>query len=183
MTERGGSFGDLLSEDQAEDRALVAGTEAYAALRRRDAQRRARVLRLLASDPPKTAEDVYAAAWVLNHGDSSDEAFRAHQLASRADQLGYRKARWLAAAALDRSLMYAGRPQKFGSNIVPDGQGWRLWDVDPATTDAERAQHDMPPLQQMRQRAAAMTDPQPDFAGAPQWMRDALARWATDRPR
>jgi hypothetical protein len=79
--------------------------------------------------------------------------------------------------------MYSGRPQKFGSNIVPDGRGWRLWDVDPATTDAERAQHDMPPLQQMCERAAAMTDPQPDFADAPQWMRDALARWATDRPR
>ncbi len=67
MTGRGESFGDLLAEDQAEDRALVAGTEAYAALRRRDAQRRAWVLRLLASDPPQTAEDLYAAAWVLNH--------------------------------------------------------------------------------------------------------------------
>lgn len=60
------------------------------------------------------------------------------------------------------------------------GRG-RLWDVDPATTDRERAEHDMAPLQQMRERAAAMTDPQPDLAAAPQWLRDALARWATDR--
>ncbi|QYF85780.1 hypothetical protein [Brevundimonas sp. PAMC22021] len=183
MTDAGGSYCELLADDQAEDRAVVAGTAAYAALRRRDADRRKRVLHLLAAAPPSTAQDFYAAAWVLNHGDRSDEAYQAHQLATRADQLGYRNARWLAAAALDRSLMYSGRPQKFGSNIVPDGQGWRLWDVDPATTDAERAQHDMPPLEQMRERAAAMTDLQPDFVDAPQWMRDALARWATDRPR
>lgn len=162
---------------------MVAGTAAYAALRQRDADRRARVLHLLATAPPDSAREYYAAAWVLNHGDTSGEAFRAHELAARADRLGYRKARWLAAAALDRSLMYAGRPRKFGSNIIPDGQGWRLWDVDPATTDAERAEHDMPPLQHMRERAASMTDPQPDFVYAPQWMRDALARWTTDRLR
>lgn len=123
MTDAGGSLCELLADDQAEDRAVVAGTAAYAALRQRDADRRKRVLHLLAAAPPGTAQDLYAAAWVLNHGDSSAEAFRAHQLAARADQLGCRKARWLAAAALDRSLMYSGRPQKFGSNIVPDGTG------------------------------------------------------------
>jgi hypothetical protein len=25
--------------------------------------------------------------------------------------------------------MYGGLPQKYGTNLVPDGVGWRLWDV------------------------------------------------------
>jgi hypothetical protein len=94
----------------------------------------------------------------------------------RAAALGHTGARWLAAAALDRSLMYAGLPQKYGTNIVPDGVGWRLWDVDPATTDAERLANDVPTLVEMQARAAAITTPQPDTAGAPEWLRSAMRR-------
>ena len=48
--------------------------------------------------------------------------------------------------------MYADQPQKYGTNIVPDGVGWRLWDVDPTTTDAERIANDVPPLAEMQAR-------------------------------
>jgi hypothetical protein len=172
----------LLAEDQAEDRAVLAGEPAYVALRDRDRVRREAVMALLADGWPEEADGLYAAAWVLNHGDLSEEAALGSRLAARAADKGRPGARWLAAAALDRFLMYAGRPQKYGTNIVPDGVGWRLWDVDPATTDAERRANDVPPLAEMQARAAAITAPQPDPAGAPDWLRSAMRRWGTLPP-
>ena len=171
----------LLAEDQAEDRAVRAGEPAYAALRARDRARREAVMDLLAEGWPEDADALYAAAWILNHGELSEEAALGSRLAARAAELGWPGARWLAAAALDRSLMYAERPQKFGTNTVPDGVGWRLWDVDPETTDAERLANDVPPLVELQARAAANTTPQPDMAGAPDSLRRAMRRWGTLR--
>ncbi len=167
----------LLAEDQAEDRAVLAGEPAYVALRDRDRARREAVMALLADGWPDDAEALYAAAWILNHGDRSEEAVLGSRLATLAADKGRPGARWLAAAALDRSLMYAERPQKYGTNIVPDGVGWRLWDVDPATTDAERVANDVPPLAETQAKAAAITTPQPDTAGAPEWLSSAMRRW------
>ena len=166
----------LLAEDQAENRAVSAGEPAWIALRARDRARREAVMALLAEGWPEDADALHAAAWILNHGDLSEEAALGSRLAARAAALGHAGARWLAAAALDRSLIYAGLPQKYGTNIVPDGVGWRLWDVDPATTDAERQANDVPPLADMQARAAAITAPQPDPALAPDWLRSAMRR-------
>ncbi len=171
----------LLAEDQAEDRAVRAGEPVYAALRARDRARREAVMELLAEGWPEDADALYAAAWILNHGDLSEEAALGSRLATLAADKGRPGARWLAAAALDRSLMYAERPQKFGTNTVPDGVGWRLWDVDPETTDAERFANDVPPLAELQARAAAITTPQPDMAGAPDSLRRAMRRWGTLR--
>ena len=180
---RSAAFIRLLAEDQAEDRAVLAGEPAYIALRTRDRARREAVMTLLAEGWPEEADDLYAAAWILNHGDAAEEAALGSRLAARAAELGRPGARWLAAAALDRSLMYAGLPQKYGTNMVPDGVGYRLWEVDPATTDAERLANDVPRLAEMQARAAAISDPQPDMAGAPGWLRSALRRWAASRAR
>ena len=169
----------LLAGDQAEDRAVLAGEPAWVALRERDRARREAVMELLADGWPEEANALYAAAWILNHGDLTGEAALGSRLATQAAGLGHPGARWLAAAALDRSLMYSGQAQKYGTNIVPDGVGWRLWDVDPATTDAERIAHEVPPLAEMQARAAAITTPQPDMAGAPESLRRAMRRWGT----
>lgn len=175
---RSAAFIRLLAGDQAENRAVRAGDPAYFALRARDRARSDAVMALLADGWPDEADALYAAAWILNHGDEAGEAALGSRLAARAAELGRPGARWLAAAALDRSLMYAGLPQKYGTNIVPDGAGWRLWDVDPATTDAERLANDVPILAEMRARAAAMTDPQPDMTGAPDWLKSTSGRRA-----
>lgn len=176
---RSAAFIRLLAEDQAEHRAVLAGEPAYVALRDRDRARRVAVMARLADGWPEGADALYAAAWILNHGERREEAALGSRLAARAADMGRPGARWLAAAALDRSLMYAGQPQKYGTNIVPDGVGWRLWDVDPATTDAQRLANDVPPLAEMQARAAAMTDAQPDLAGAPDWLNIAIRRWAS----
>ena len=180
--ERSAALVRLLAEDQAEDRAVPAGEPAYVALRARDRARREAVMDLLADGWPEGADALYAAAWILNHGDLSEEAALGSQLATLAADKGWPGARWLAAAAYDRAMMYSGRPQKYGTNIVPDGVGWRLWDVDPAITDAERVANDVPPLAEMQARAAATTTPQPDPTGAPEWLRSAMRRWGTLPP-
>ena len=172
-------LGRLLDEDRAEDRSLVAGAPGYAALRERDARRRDEVSAILAADRELTAEQRFAAAWILNHGDVAEEAEAAHRLAKHAAEQGFEPARWLAAATLDRSLMYAGRPQKYGTNIVPDGVGYRLWDLEPATTDAERAAWNVPPRAEMERRAEELSRsaPQPDLSHAPDWLQHAIERW------
>lgn len=159
-----------------------AGTPEYAALRARDTDRRRRAGELLAQGAVQTAEDHYHAALLFQHGDGVDEIAQARACALKAAEMGHGAARWLAAAALDRWLMYQGQPQKFGTNIVPDGTRQRVWDVDPQTTDAERAAWDVPPIAEMERRAAETSarEPMPPMDQAPAWLKAALVRWKAE---
>jgi hypothetical protein len=157
-----------------EDHAIprMAGTADYTALRNRDANRRSRAHAILAGDAASDPLDWYHAAWLFNHGDTPEEAEAAHRWAARAAEAGCRPARWLAAAALDRWHMYRGLAQRFGTQIVPDGVGYRVWDTEPGVTDDERACHDVPPLAEQLARAAedSRSLPQPPMDLAPTWL-------------
>jgi hypothetical protein len=181
---------ELFSLYQADQQERVnqpqANTPNYKAMRQRDRERRERVMEMVAANELHTAEDYYHAAWVMNHGDTPDDAENAHLLALRSSELGHRPARWLAAASYDRWQMYQGKPQKYGTNYVYDGIRDRLWDVDPATTDEERAAWDVPPLvEQLRKADEAnkhktrMTrEERREFlANAPDWLKQALEKW------
>ncbi len=93
--------------------------------------------------------------------------------------MGSKDSRWLAAAALDRWLMYQGKPQKYGTQFVADSTRWRLWDVDPSTTDAEHAANHVPSLQEQLQQVDIYTRAlgRPPVDKAPAWMKEALKRW------
>jgi aminoglycoside phosphotransferase (APT) family kinase protein len=169
----------LEAADRAENRELAAGTAEYAHLRARDADRRRQVREILRRGGERSPAESYAAAWILNHGDTIEELAEAHALATIAAQNGVREARWLAAATLDRGLMYRGLPQRFGTNFVPDGRRYRLWDIDPTTTDADRLAWDVPPLAELERKAeeATATTPQPSLDEAPDWLKGAITRW------
>jgi hypothetical protein len=174
---------DLFRADQDERTNHPAyGTPEYWLLRERDAARRERLESIIGSGGLKVPEDYYHAAWVLNHGESVEEIWQAHVLAKEAVGLGLRRARWLAAATYDRWLMYQGRPQKYGTQIVPDGKRQRVWDVEPATSDAERAEWGVPSLAEMQRRAEELTciEPMPPMDAAPDWLKDALPRWRAE---
>jgi hypothetical protein len=158
---------------------LTAGTPEYAEMRKRDADRRAQAVAILRDELPDEPVDWYHAAWLFNHGDTIAEAETAFRLAERAAAGGHDPARWLFAAAYDRYCMYSGLPQKFGTQIVPDGERYRVWDTDPDTTDEERTVHDVPPLAEQHRRAAEESGclPQPSMDMAPEWLRAALIRW------
>ena len=86
----------------------------------------------------------------------------ARELALKAAELGHLQlARWLAAAAYDRWLMLQNKPQKYGTQYRSDGDRWKLWDVDPATTDAERAAWDVPSLAEALALAEELTRDNP----------------------
>ena len=161
-----------------------AGTPDYVAMRERDRQRRLRADELVAAQVLCDAEDYYHAARLFQHGETPDDAWKAHTLALRAAEIGYRPARWMAAAAYDRWLMYQGKPQKYGTNYVSDGKRQRLWDVDSTTTDEERAAWDVPPLAEQLRKAEEATRNHPPIPvnvdEAPQWLQDALRRWARE---
>src|SRR5688572_15850881 len=152
------------------------GSPAYVAMRDRDRQRRTRADELLTAGALTTAEDYFHAARLFQHGDTPEDAWKAHTLALAASRLGYRPAWWLAAAAYDRWCMYQGRPQRYGTQYVSDGKRQRLWDVDPWTTDAERALWDVPPLAEQLCKAEEATGNHPpmpiDLETAPSWLRD-----------
>jgi hypothetical protein len=167
-------------------------TPEYKAMRARDLERRQRVIEIVVAKELHTAIDYYHAAWIMNHGDTADDARNAHMLALRSNELGHRPARWLAAATYDRWQMYQGQPQKYGTNYVFDGRQDRLWDVDPETTNEERAAWDVPPLaEQLRKAEEANKHQMPmsekelkEFeANAPIWLKEALRRWRAEEDR
>jgi hypothetical protein len=77
--------------------------------------------------------------------------------------------------------MYQGKSQKYGTQYVSDGKRQRLWDVEPATTDADRAEWDVPPLAEQLRKAEEATRLQPPLPivwdDAPPWLKDAIKRW------
>jgi TPR repeat protein len=155
------------------------GTPDYVAMREQDAERRAQLRALLANKEVNDPLALYRAAMIFQHGDTVEDVDEAHRIAKRAADAGFAPARWLAAASMDRSLMYRGRPQKFGTQIVPDGVRQRVWDVDPSTTDELRRQWGVGPLAQLEAEAARLTreEPMPAPDDAPPWLKDAIARW------
>jgi hypothetical protein len=56
-------------------------------------------------------------------------------------------------------LLSKGQPQKYGTQYEQSGDAFILSAVDPATTDAERAEWDVPPLHAAHEMAKHMGDP------------------------
>ena len=97
---------------------------------------------------------------LLQHGSALEDYWRAHELAKASADGGYAPARWIAAAAYDRWLMHQGEPQRFGTQYFSMAGGpLRLWEVDPATTDDERARWDVPPLHDALDRVGGQVQP------------------------
>ncbi len=174
----------LLAEFYAADRrehgaVPPVGTLKYQVLRERDRTRGAHTDTALRARGTPSASDLFHAAWLFSHGDDPEDARRGHELAREAAHQGHPQARWLAAAAFDRWCMYEGRQQMYGTQFVPDGECYRLWDVDPSTTDEDRAAWDVPSLAVQRNRAEEMTqsEPQPPMTQAPNWLKEAIRRW------
>ena len=122
-------------------------------LAERDADRRERVDALIDAGGLVEPADYYHAAMVFQHGVELTDYWRARELALKAADMGYRQARWLAAAAYDRWLMNQGKPQKYGTQYRAIAGKWALSDVDPETTDEERSRWDVPPLAEAKRRA------------------------------
>ena len=146
----------LLAADQEDRSGGIIGPEAVG----RDGVRLCRVKELLEAGAAEDAEDQFCAAMILQHGSSLEDYWQAHELAKASADGGHAPARWLAAAAYDRWLMLQGQPQHFGTQYFSMAGGPpRLWEVDPTTTDDERAQWDVPPLGDALERVGGRVQP------------------------
>jgi len=87
-----------------------------------DAERREQTRKLLAAGALHTAKDYEEAAFVFQHGDSSDDYLLAHTLAMVAVSKGDPGAIWIASATLDRYLEKIGQKQIFGTQFSFDPQ-------------------------------------------------------------
>jgi len=157
--------------EQREERGGLAAAGSVAArstaLAHGEARRRA-ALALVEKGRAAKADDAFHAASLLVESDRPAEVERALELARQAvardpDLLA---ARPLVATAVDRARMLVGQPQKFGTQLVEVAGKWKVYDVDPAVTDAERAEWGLPPLVEAQARAADLNR-KPPVAAAP----------------
>jgi len=132
-----------------------------------DQQRQVEVMRFLQKGEVNSADDLYHAAMIFQHGNCPEHFKLANLLAEKALERGSDAARWLYAATLDRYLMSQGKPQKFGTQFVTAGSNgiWKLYDCDPTTTDEERARYKVPSLAFQRQKLEKLNSP--ENRGAP----------------
>lgn len=123
-----------------------------------DAAHREEVLALLRAGEVRTANDLYHAAMVMQHGSETADyqlAFSLARLAMTLDPSSQR-ARWLSAAAWDRILMSKNVPQWYGTQFHSPGPGqpMALYEVhESAVSDAERAALNVPSLDASRDMA------------------------------
>lgn len=127
----------------------------------RDQARREELRTLLAQGRLTTAGDLYAAAFIFQHGNCAAHYRVANLLAAQALDRGHAGAGRLYAATLDRWRLSLGGPQRFGTQFTGDARGceFRLAPLDPDTTDAERARYGVPPLAELEARAAGLKSP------------------------
>ena len=101
------------------------GTPEYIQLRERDAQRRRRVSEMILEGLLIAPDDYFHAALIFQHGETLDDIWQAHELASKAakmgatQSMGYKDSRWLATAALDRWLMYQDNHRNMALSLFP----------------------------------------------------------------
>ncbi len=139
LAPRGGSAADVDHPEmakiyEADQKDRSGGPEAidWTLVGPRDAARRQRVRTLLEQGALRTGKDYERAAFVFQHGDTSDEILLAHVLAVTALGRGNLQARWIAAASLDRYLQRLKQPQVFGTQFTrPDAAQGGEWSLEP----------------------------------------------------
>lgn len=145
---------EIVTADQAARSPGVGGID-WDTVAREDRERRNQTLALLRAGRLGSGADLFAAALVFQHGDCPQHYELANRLSAAALARGDDRARWLYAATYDRWQRALGRPQKYGTQYVSMGVpcAFRLEPVDPATTDAQRAEYDVPSLAEALARA------------------------------
>ena len=117
------------------------------------------------------SEFMFAAAVLATSQQVHDLAL-AERLALRAGELGDERGAPLAGEVIDKRLWLTGEPQRYGTQIVYDkeAQRWRLWDLDPKTTDLHRRMMGLPKLEALQHRADLIEKKLGD------WMREQQAQ-------
>jgi hypothetical protein len=146
----------LLKELAREDQAYRKGEK----VTRTDEERIKIVLALIGEGALTVPEDKFNAALVLEHTPlsfcekrlvsiSPDNYLLAHHLFKSAFEAGYKDARYLVAASIDRYLSFTAGYQKYGTNRVINQETGKeeFVPIDRKTPDSERAKYGVAPLE------------------------------------
>ena len=115
-------------------------------VREKDTLRRIEVLELIQNGEVHSGRNLVYAAFIFQHGDCPEHYLFANRLAQIAMDAGNTDAKWIFAASFDRYLKSIGEPQKYGTQYAWIEGEYRLYPVDPTTTDEERAKYNVPAL-------------------------------------
>jgi hypothetical protein len=107
----------IMDEDQKPRQSLNMSQADWATINKQDEGRRKAVRELLAQDALHTGKDFEQAAFVFQHGGTSDDYLLAHTLAMIAVARGNAGALWIATATLDRYLKSIKQPQIYGTQF------------------------------------------------------------------
>lgn len=104
------------------------------------------------------ALDELHAALVLVESDRPEDLEAAMMIALKAAENGENRGFRVAAEAQDRLLVKRGMAQRYGTQFVwePVNRIWRLYPVDPRTTDAERKAMGVPVMSELKAREAKL---------------------------
>lgn len=155
----------LYEEDQAERMPSPGKVIDFSSLMLRDEARQQQVKRLLESGAIRSGADYYHAAMVMQHALDPDDHLLAHNLCVISLSKGEQRAKWLAAASLDRFLIGIARPQQFGTQFHSNHQSRppKLSPVAPNMPDQLRREMGVPSLDEARANEAKMAK---DFEAA-----------------
>lgn len=126
----------------------------------RDEARELKVKELIGRDCLKSGSDYYYAAMILQHAQAPDDYLLAHDLCVVAISKGEERAKWLAAASLDRFLVSIGRSQRFGTQFggTRPGMPMKLRPTDPSVTDGLRRAFNVPALAEALAKEAKINE-------------------------
>lgn len=103
--------------DRTTTRSLIFSDYGKRVIAPRDSMRRVKVYELYNAGRIKTTEEKYDAAFILHHGNDSNDYRLAHQLAIEAfkQDSDFTNLKWLTEATYDRWQRSIGKPQKYGT--------------------------------------------------------------------
>ncbi|MDZ4773871.1 MAG: hypothetical protein SGI72_12140 [Planctomycetota bacterium] len=105
-----------------------------------------------------SSDDAFKAAVLLVGTDRTADLVLAEQLAKLSTELGDKRGMRVMAEAIDKRLMLAELPQKYGTQFAFEFvlDSWRLYPIDPTTTDEIRASVMVPTYAELLEAEDAM---------------------------
>ncbi len=135
----------LYYEDKKERDEFKDSKESLNTLETHDRKRLKEVKRLLPDVDTAEIWNCHYLAYLLIHGDTTEDYQMAHEYAKKAVEMGSSVTKWLYAATLDRWLVSQGKPQKFGTQYKIVNGKKELFPIDGSTTNEERIEYGITP--------------------------------------
>lgn len=137
---------NLYLKDKAERAKIKENTKHSKLLEIHTSERLKKLKQILQTIDKSEIWNCHYIAYLLQHGNSTDDYKLAHDYAKKAVNMGSNVTKWLYAATLDRWLVSQGKKQKFGTQFKNINGKWVLSPIDGSLSDEQRKEYGVPPL-------------------------------------